>query len=348
MQAICLSRPFHLWVSTGMNLYTIQHWEDDEHEDYRSRMFYKQERNMLRIHTDLNGPLQGDKLRWAAGFEVYDIRPASVDIERLNKGLSDDKKLPPVDEQPGLYELYQQWGLIPEADTDGGMFVSLKAGLVYDTRDFQPNPMKGIWSDVILYAAPKPFSDLNEGFMRLNITHRQYFTLVPDKLSFVYRLSYQSNLGTSVPFYAQPLMITTQLRGAYSEGLGGQRSLRGVLRNRVVGNDFVYGNAEFRWKFFQTRLINQNFYLALNPFIDAGQVVRKIDIEDQVNSLKQTYINVAWDDYFDFGAEKLHWAAGIGLKVVMNENFIISADYGKPFNSQDGKSGLYIGLNYLF
>lgn len=324
-------------------------WEDDEiTNDYKSRMFYKQQRNMWRVHTDVSGPLYGEKLKWAAGFEIYDIRPASVDIDRLNKGLDDDKKLPSIEEQPGLYERYQQWGLIPQNETDGGMFVGLKAGLVYDTRDFHPNPMKGIWTDMILYAAPKPFSDLDEGFMRLSITHRQYFTLVPKTLSFVYRLSYQGNLGTHVPFYAQPLMITTQLRGAYSEGLGGQRSLRGILRNRVVGEDFIYGNLEFRWKFLQTRLINQNFYLALNPFLDVGQVVRKIEIEDQVNLLKQQYVNVGWDNYFNFGSEKLHWTAGIGLKIVMNENFIISADYGKPFDPQDGKSGLYIGLNYLF
>jgi hypothetical protein len=32
----------------------------------------------------------------------------------------------------------------------------------------------------------------------------------------------------------------------------------------------------------------------------------------------------------------------------MNENFIIAADFGKAFNEQDGNSGFYIGLNYLF
>ncbi len=39
----------------------------------------------------------------------------------------------------------------------------------------------------------------------------------------------------------------------------------------------------------------------------------------------------------------------MGLKLAMNENFILSADYGLALNDQDGKkSGLYIGLNYLF
>jgi hypothetical protein len=32
----------------------------------------------------------------------------------------------------------------------------------------------------------------------------------------------------------------------------------------------------------------------------------------------------------------------------MNQNFVIAADYGIAANEQDGSSGMYIGLNYLF
>jgi len=32
----------------------------------------------------------------------------------------------------------------------------------------------------------------------------------------------------------------------------------------------------------------------------------------------------------------------------MNENFVLSTEYAVPFNSQDGTSGLYLGLNYQF
>ncbi len=320
-------------------------FEDDLDPDYRSRMFYKHERNMFRTQLDISGALPVENLRWATGIEYFNFKTSSVDVERLNKGQDENDKLPsPVDE-PGLFEKYIAWGLIPQSEIKGGSFIGLKAGLVYDTRDFQPNPMKGIWTDVLIYAAPKALSSLENSFMRISVTHRQYFTLVPDKLSFVYRLSYQGNLGTQVPFYAQPLVITTLLRGAFSEGLGGQRTLRGVLRNRVVGDDFVYANAELRWKMVRFRALKQNIYIGLNPFIDVGQIVSPTDIEDLVKA------NVPLADqvrFFDFGAEKPHFTAGTGLKIVMNENFIISADYGRTFNDQDGKSGIYIGLNYLF
>jgi len=32
----------------------------------------------------------------------------------------------------------------------------------------------------------------------------------------------------------------------------------------------------------------------------------------------------------------------------MNENFVIAMDYGMAADKQDGKSGFYMGLNYLF
>lgn len=93
------------------------------------------------------------------------------------------------------------------------------------------------------------------------------------------------------------------------------------------------------------RLLNQNIYIGLNPFVDMGQIVSPTDIEDLV---KANVPAADQNNYFNFGAEKLHFTAGTGLKIVMNENFIISADYGRTFNDQDGKGGIYIGLNYLF
>ena len=47
-------------------------------------------------------------------------------------------------------------------------------------------------------------------------------------------------------------------------------------------------------------------------------------------------------------SEKLHMTAGAGIKAIMNKNFIVSFEWGKPFNSGDGKNGMNIGLNYIF
>jgi hypothetical protein len=112
-----------------------------------------------------------------------------------------------------------------------------------------------------------------------------------------------------------------------------------------VGEGIVYGNAEFRWKFFRTHIGKQNIYCGLNAFVDAGQVVDKVDVDFGLLEISsQDRIS----DYYNPDSEKMHFSAGLGLKVVMNENFIISGDIGKALNKQDGNKGIYIGLNYLF
>jgi hypothetical protein len=116
------------------------------------------------------------------------------------------------------------------------------------------------------------------------------------------------------------------------------------MRNRVVGEGIVYGNAEFRWKFFKTRIWNQNIYCGMNAFVDAGQVVDKVPVD--TNILQIDGLNLT--DYFAPDTEKLHWSTGLGLKLVMNENFIVSGEFGRALNEQDGDNGIYIGLNYLF
>lgn len=323
-------------------------WTDTDADDYRSRMFYKHNRDMWRVHLDLNGRLFFDKLRWAAGIEFYNMKVASVDIDRLNRGKSGDEKLPSIDSVPGLFEYYKEWNLIPENEQDGGQFFALKGGLMYDTRNFRPNPTEGIWTDAILYYTPKFTSNLDEGFLRLSLTHRQYFKLINNRLWFAYRLNWQACLAGHVPFYVQPLLITTQLRGSYSEGLGGSRSIRGVLRNRVVGNDIALGNFEFRSKIVTFRLWKQNFFIGINAFVDAGVVTRKINITNEIKQLVESGVVENPENFFDLDAEKIHWGAGGGIKIVMNENFIISGDFGLALDKQDGNTGIYIGLNYLF
>jgi len=133
------------------------------------------------------------------------------------------------------------------------------------------------------------------------------------------------------------------MTGASSTGLGGAKNLRGVRRNRVVGDGYILGNVELRYKFARFRVIRQNFYLAANTFVDFGQVTKKID-----TSKVLLPADVIESQYFNKGAEKMHSSYGAGLRLVMNYNFVIAMDYGIATNKQDGDSGIYIGLNYLF
>ncbi len=320
-------------------------WMDDEDPAYKTRMFYKYDRKMFRIKADLVGKLAGDKLKWTAGFNMLNFKIGLVDIDKLNKGKDDADKLPTHSEEPGLYQEYQDWGIITAEEADGGFIPALKAGLVYDSRDNKPNPMKGIWTEAVVEGAPE-FLGAETSFAKLSLTHRQYFTIIPEDLSFAYRLNYQTSIGGYTPFYYQTQVVVSELKGATSEGLGGGSNLRGVKRNRVIGDGYFLGNIEARWKFVRFQFINNNFYLGLNGFVDFGQVTKRMK---GVENVSQDLLNSAEaKNYYDPDAEKLHISYGAGLRIAMNENFIIKVDYGMAADERDGKSGIYIGLNYLF
>lgn len=315
-------------------------WVDDKTDAYKTRMFYKYDRKLFRLKVDLQGKLAGEHFRWTTGFNLQNFKIGAVNLAKLNKGKSGADILPDV---PGLYDLYQQWGIISAGEANGGFIPTVKGGIVYDSRDNRPNPMKGVWTEAVLEGAPS-FLGAESSFLKLSLVHREYFTLVPNNLSLVYRVAYQTTLAGTTPFYYQSQVITSVLTGALSEGLGGAKTLRGVLRNRIVGDGFVYGNVELRWKVARFHWINNNFYVGLNGFTDFGKVTKSIDVKGKLHLPS----SVVETQYFDWGAEKLHTSYGAGLRLVMNENFVIAADYGLASNKQDGTSGMYIGLNYLF
>jgi outer membrane protein assembly factor BamA len=318
-------------------------WEETDNSEYKSRVFYRQKREFFRVKLDFQGSITG-KFRWLAGFNLFSIYTNSVDVEHLNKNKKDEDKLPEI---PGLYDKYVDWGIINKEQANGGLLTNFKLGIVYDSRDNEPNPMRGIWSEVLLIGAPKPLSNMENGFSKLVITHRQYFTLIEKKLSFAYRLGLQSTIAGTAPYYVEPIMYMSKMNGAYSEGLGGSKTLRGTLRNRVVGDGIVYGNFEFRWKVIKTHWFNQNFYFALSTFFDTGRVIKDFEVEENANKIT-SFAPDEKSDYFDFGSETFHNSVGAGLHVAMNQNFILAIDYGKALDEQDGNSGFYIGLNFLF
>lgn len=328
----------------GFNGYEANYdmrFEDDSEDDsiYISRAYYRQERKLLRLRTDLQGRFFSDKFRWLAGITYYNIKTDTVDINRINKGKPEEKKLPPVD--GGLYGQYvYDWGIIEDDQIHGGSNTFLKFGLVFDTRDNEPNPMKGLWTEVIFHWAPVFLGSGDYGFTKIGITHRQYFTLVPDRLSFVYRIGYQAKLSGTMPYYMLPFF----LNGGNSldrDALGGAKNLRGIRRNRVVGEDYLFGNLEVRWKFLKTVLWNQNLYLAVNAFSDLGMVTGKYKIDK--SGVPDEFLFMFPDE-----KEKPHISYGLGLHIALNQNFIVACNFGIASDERDGKTGLYIGLNWLF
>ncbi len=316
-------------------------WENDEDTAYITRMFYRHERKLFRFTCDFQGRIYGEKLRWLAGIGIMNFKTGTVDVDRLNKGKKEEKQLP---DTITLYDKYVDWGIIPSNEKNGGNANFIKAGIVFDTRDNEPDPMKGLWDEALLVFSPGFFFNDNNTFLKLILIHRQYFTLVKKKLSFVYRLGYQGTIAGHTPYYFQPYMLSSFSTATKTDGLGGAKNLRGILRNRVVGDGIAWGNVEFRWRITDFILAKQNFYIGLDAFGDAGLVVQEIDFNR--NNIDQ----VDMTGYFDFSydRDKLHPSVGAGLRIGWNENFIIAVDYGFALDKQDGARGLYIAFGNLF
>ncbi len=321
----------------GYESYFNADWEDKESDDYLSRMYYNMDRKLTRLRADFQGKISGPQFRWMAGIEYNHAITGTVDIEKLNKGKDIEDQLP---DTALLFDKFVDWGVIPEDQADGGNTTLLKAGLVYDTRDIEANPMKGIWTELQFLMAPSFLGNDDLSYTRFILTHRQYFTLVPQVLNLAFRASYQSKLSGDMPYYMLPFVYNTAPNYT-RDGVGGAKTVRGVMRNRIVGEGFAFGNIELRWKFLRTIIFNQNVYLALSGFLDGGIVTKKYDFDK--SGIPSGQINLV-----ENADEKLHLGAGAGFHFVMNQNFIIAVDYGRALDPGDGESGLYIGLNFLY
>lgn len=308
-----------------------------------NRVFYKMNQKQLRLMVDLKGHFLTDNLFWIASYNIVNYQNASVNYAKLNKGKASSDPTYLIQGE-SLYEKYVNWGLIGSNEATGGTISALKAGLVYDTRNVLNNPDKGSYSEALIEMAPG-FMNKNP-YTRYSIIHRQYQSIFKNKLNAAVRLGLQGKIGeNSVPFFRRTQLISPFATRTNVTGLGGANSLRGILRNRVVGDACALGNFELRWKVLKFRWINQNFYIGLNGFFDTGIVLDPIDwnLTSGISAEDlSTYFNTDTKDSF-------HSALGGGLKIAMNENFIISAEFGKALDQRDG-AGLcsYINLNYLF
>ncbi|MBR5847237.1 MAG: BamA/TamA family outer membrane protein [Bacteroidaceae bacterium] len=296
-------------------------------------------RSQFRLVTSVQRRITGN-LYWAAGFGYYNIKTGRVKIDGY-------------EDQITLYDLYRQTNLIRDNEANGGNVLQLRAGLVYDTRDHDSDPTRGVNVEATLVGAPDIID--RKGYSNLGFTFvgSQYVPVYKDKLTFAYRIGIQTKLAGEIPYYFINNLNTLFFRKVYTEGLGGNASVRGINRNGVVGNGMAWLNTEFRWRIVNFRFINQNFHVALNPFFDMGWVTQPYRLDEQKAAYEMTGgqynpLN-KYNPFYSGNEEKVHMTAGCGLKVVMNRNFVVSVEMARALDKRDGqKLWNNIGFNYLF
>ena len=280
--------------------------------------FYSDHMKRLRTSLDLQGKL-AKNLTWLGGFS-YSYQQYS------------DISLKSYEGTETLFRQYVASGLIPEEDLYGHR-AELKGGLVYDSRDLESNPSRGLYASAAMKAGVS-YSTAAKASLMLALDLRQYVPLVPGRLTFAYQLAYEGLVAGSLPFYALP-----------------DYTVRGVLGNRITGtgSGVAWASADLRWNMASFRAFKQNFLIGLMGFADAGAVVQSYKLEEQMRL--GNYTVSGYRSIFDSetsAKERVHASTGGGVYFSMNSNFVCTIQLAKPFNVLDGKVTALFKVGFSF
>ena len=288
---------------------------------------YAYRRSMIRLLADFQGA-SGGPLDWVAGVSFWhyglsDLQHKSYDSERT------------------LYREMVDAGVISPEEADGGSVLEVKAGLKFDTRDNEAAPSRGIWAEAYLSGSPD-LSGEGYAYIKAAAHLRGYLPLNDEWLVAAAHLAYQGTVLGTAPFYTQQNISTLILRQPGTDGLGGPNTVRGLLAQRLVGDSYAWLNTELRIRLLEWEQLGRSWYLAINPFFDAGMVTRLYKGEELAAFYGRDIEDLRRD------ALRLHCGAGAGLKIAMDRNFIWSLEAAKPLARTDGSFALYLALNYIF
>jgi outer membrane protein assembly factor BamA len=198
----------------------------------------------------------------------------------------------------------------------------LQFGLMYDTRDNEPDPTSGTFAEFTNeFSATFLGSEYN--YNRVFIHYNLYHRLFPDvfkKLVFAARIGAGYTSGNA-PFYEY--MDDWSSEGDVN-GLGGPQTLRGYAQSRFAAPVNAFANLELRYHFLKTDFLEQHLEFAAVPFLDLGGVWNTIDRITNTQNIR--------------------YSEGLGLQIAWNEDTILRFDYGI---SQEGNQ-FYFGIRKAF
>ncbi len=200
---------------------------------------------------------------------------------------------------------------------DGGRVSILQQALIYDTRDFEPDPTRGLYFEVgNECSAPAIGSQFT--FNKL-FTQVKAFRQLPvgPRTVLAARLGVGNIFGDNAPFF--------EFQDQWSpdgsvNSLGGAKSLRGYRANRFLARSLWFSNVELRVRVGETLIGKQRFALAVAPFLDFGTV------RDRWQALN---------------LDRVRAAQGVGARIAWNQSTIVSLDFGR--SSEDRLFFLGVG-----
>jgi hypothetical protein len=211
-----------------------------------------------------------------------------------------------------------QDGLI--SGVDGGWVSIIQTALIFDTRDFEPDPTKGYYFEIANEYSSKYIGSQFD-FDKFFIQGRAYQKIPVGKRTVLAgRFGAGNIFGNNAPFFEFQDQWSPE--GSIN-ALGGRQSLRGYRANRFLARSMWFTNVELRVRLAETKLGKQRFAFGVAPFFDAGTVR---------------------DRWQDLNFNNIKYSYGGGLRIAWNQSTILSFDYG---HSKEDRL-FYFGIGQAF
>lgn len=202
----------------------------------------------------------------------------------------------------------------------------LAAALIYDTRDFEPDPSQGVF---LQYSHEySPFWLGSEFHFNKFMLQGQFIHTLKrwrggkSRLTFA-GLAALGHIGGSKINFIEMWDLSSQAEAGGILVLGGARSIRGYREARFLAPTVALINLEMRARLYDFRLLGQHFALGLTPFYDLGSV---------------------WDRPGDIDLRLWKGAPGIGGRIAWNQSTVLRLDFAA---SQEG-SQFFFGFGHIF
>ncbi|MBA3463393.1 MAG: BamA/TamA family outer membrane protein [Deltaproteobacteria bacterium] len=268
--------------------------------------------------TSIERALLGDRLRVLGGVRVSYLRIRDY-TGRTVDATADDGAESSAPQAPTRLREDCDAGLL--VGCSGGRDHTFRVGLVYDTRDFEPDPNRGVYADLSIDVGTIAVGSQFD-YVRALLAVRGYWSPMPEIADLVLagRAMVQAQTA-GTPFFSMDVLPFVE---DPRTGLGGHRTLRGFRQSRYVDHAMSAVSGEVRWTFARTTIRCQKLAFIVAPFVDLGR---------------------AADDLAGL-AHVSRWrpSAGAAFRVSWNLATIGTLDYGF---SEEG-SGLYVNFGHMF
>ena len=269
--------------------------------------------------------LKAERLLFDGNWRVL----VGYEIQHLRYATFEGKEIDAIDPATGATIRVPNGKSLLREDAEQGRALGLQGGrvslvqlsLMYDTRDFEPDPRRGVFVELATETSSKVIGS-EFTFVKALVQARHFWPILPSvfsRLVLASRLGYGTIFSRDAPFFE--FQDQWSAEGSV-RALGGSQTLRGYKANRFLGRTVGFANLELRYRFADFDLLRQNFTLTAAPFLDLGTIGDRIFVV----------------------APTLRAAGGAGLRIGWNRSTVIVLD--GAFSKEDSQFFLSFNSSY--